>query len=246
MSGARRYMMAGGGATGPSFFGHYTMYREFCAEDPNWTDPGDGNVLTSVRDNGTAAEDLSVTGSATKPTYHDSLIGGQPGFDFAATSSTGSDGGTLHTGIGTIAADFTVVAVGRFDNESWFQHLIDSDGASSEQRCVIGHGAAYTWRGYNQSALSVDVGAADAADHVFVLHVSTDDLRLYVDGTLVGTDSSGTAQPVQGFTIGGDWEQNSELLNGACSYAAMYEGDLTAATGYADWLQEIKDHYGIA
>jgi hypothetical protein len=244
--------MAGGGAAGPTgWFGAFSMYREMWAEDPDWTNPGDGNDLTTTRDNGSAAKDWTAYGDTSGhiPHYVTSLIGGQPGFDFLATSNT--SGGYLlsvNPDAGMTSGIRTTVIVGRIDTQySTYAYLVDSRGVGNTNRSIIGTGAnaASTWGCYANSGLFVDDSSVDSNDHLFVAVFKTNDTRFYMDDTLIGTDSSGTYVMHDNVIIGRNNVAGGGSLNGAISYYAEFDGDLTAESGYSDWIDEIIAHYGI-
>ncbi len=240
-----------GTAPSPGFFGLLDgMLREFWAEDPLWTNPGEGNLVTGWRDNGSIALDLVVVADAgaansDKPIYVGSLIGGKPGVEFRASAP--STGAGLEAGI-LVNAPHSVVVVARIDNlgGGWFPYMVDSTAGG---RAIIGIGAVSAttkWSGYHNVQLFCEAGAWDTANHLFVLVVKANDTRLYIDGTQIASDLSGAADTTTGFIVGsGRLSALGTRLNGAIGYAAQYGGDITADADYAAWNAEIQTYYGI-
>lgn len=229
-------------AAGPSFFGNYSMLREFWAEDPDWSNPGDGNAMTTWRDAGTLDDDLSATtnGGGNAPKYVASGINGKPSISFDATAE--NVGGCLFTAAGRVDPPFSVVVVGLArTTPTAAEYFTDSDDRHTN-RAVVGL-LSSTWRGGNSFAL--DAGTSDTVAHVFTLTVASNDLELFVDGVSVGTDTSGTAVKFNGLTVGANNVQINQFLDGLIPYVAVFDGDIVSQTGYSDWLAEIIDYYGI-
>jgi hypothetical protein len=229
------------------FFAQIAMLREFWAEDPDWTSPGDGNVIASLHDAGSLAQDLAYAamgGSPVQPVYVNSLIGGRPGFDFRATSDL--NGGRLHTTGGSSGTTFSIIVVGRLDELlTSFPYFTDASAVSAGNRAIIGGASGGTWRAYNVATGFVSGGTKDTDVHVFVAVFKNNDIRFYIDGALIGSDTSVTIGSAPGFSLGGNVQGNGSALDGAIGYATMYSGDITAHADYSDWLQRIKDHYSI-
>lgn len=233
-----------------SFFGLIAMAREFWAEDPDWlTKPADGGNMGSWRDNGTiGTAATAATGGGSLPTYHDALVNGKPAVDFSATNNTA--GGYMFVATTSINTPVTVFVVGRVDvinSAINAPYMIDTDQSSSAPYAAIGAlNSGSQWTTYHNAALNLNAGSWDSDLHLFVLVIKTNDYRFYIDGTLIGTDASGTAAAsILGMTLGADRTAGGSKLNGAIAYAGQYEGDLTAHADYSDWSTQIMDHYGI-
>jgi hypothetical protein len=244
-------MMAGGGGGDTGFFGAFSMLREFWAEDPDWTNPGDGGAVDGTptwRDNGTIGEDLTATtrSGGSFPIYRASFVNGHPAIEFISASD--GSGGCLHTGAsaGSPSGTFTKVVVGRIDllTSGRFPYL--TDGRTGTVFAAFGgHSSANTWTIYNTATLNSNNGTWDTDWHIFVGLFKTNDLHLYVDNVDVASDTSGTVSLPTGFTLGADRALTASFLDGAIAYAAEFDGDLTAESGYSDWIDEIMAHYGL-
>lgn len=241
-------MQQGAGGGGSGFFGALTMAREFWAEDPDWTNPGDGISMTTWRDNGTIGADVtsgSKSGGAL-PTYQSSLINSKPGVDFNATAN--AIGGYMTTATGTVATPMSIVVVGRVDviNSSInAPYMVDANHASV-YAAMGALNSGSQWTTYHNAGLNANGGSWDSDPHLFVLVIKTNDFRFYVDGSLTAQDASGTADTVvTGLNMGIDRAGGGSCLNGALSYVAHYAGDITTDGGYADFVSAINTHYSL-
>jgi len=80
----------------------------------------------------------------------------------------------------------------------------------------------------------------DGSWHYVVATQSSDGMKLYVDGALVGTNPQTAAQSYSGYwRIGGDqtWGSTSPYFTGTLDEVAVYNTELTAA--------QVSDHYAI-
>lgn len=229
-------------SSGPTFFDYYSMLREFWPEDPSWSaKPTDGGTITTIRDNGSLAFDLtaSALGGGTQPTYQATgAINSKPCFEFHATSET--VGGRASTVSGTVTTAFSVIVVGKFDTAVTVGEYFTS-GVSGDVP-IVGT-LTNDWRGYHSSTLNVLAGTPDTSPHLFVFKVATNATQLWVDNTSQGTDTAGTIGSGSGFILGS--ANSNQALDGSIAYAAMYSGDITAATGYATWIADIASYYGL-
>lgn len=239
--------------SGPSFFGAYSMYREISPEDPNWTNPGDATNLTTVRDNGTAATDFTAYGDSAgvTPQYvESSAINSKPAFHFRASSN--AVGGHLLSAIpgATPGGLRTVVIVGKIDTPlGTYGYFCDTHPViSTTWRRIVGFGAqaASTFGMYSNGSSFVNAGAVDTSPHVWVAVFENNNHRLYKDGTLAGTDATSSSQPQPNSIIGRSQDAGVGSINGLIAYYAEFDGDLTAEAGYADWVADLMDYYGIA
>ena len=189
-----------GAAAAPTFFGAYSMQREFWAEDPSWTNPGDGNDMVTWRDNGTVGSDLA-TGTAAggnEPIYVDvGNANSKPAVRFTAASST--SGGYMGTASGTAGAGgTTVLVVGNVNDNDYIQYFIDSYLEAGDYLRVGAGPTTYTI--FNKTDLGGTGGTTDTNPHLLVARFATDDAELWVDGASTIVDTLGDYDPPAGFT----------------------------------------------
>ena len=101
------------------------------------------------------------------------------------------------------------------------------------------------WRAYNSSTLNATGGTTDTAAHLFVVRYDTNDCELWVDGTSVASDTSGTYDVPIGIAIGSDRGVTTTAWIGDIPYVAQYDGDLEADGGFSSWANSIANYYGL-
>lgn len=231
-------------AAAPSgFFGGIAnIVREFWAEDPSWTNPGNGGTLTTVRDNGSLGEDLTAgaVGSGSAPTFVTvGAINSKPAFRFVRVSAT--NGGYLTTANGSNTGPVTVVIVGQADAANTFYFTDSRDAAA---RLAVASGAV-NWATRHTASLQVaSATASDTAAHLVVAQFATNDAELWLDNTSLGTDTSGTYSAGNGFVIGANAELANQVFDGDICYVAVINSTADAS-GFSAWLALLASHYGI-
>ena len=232
-----------GAAAAEGFFDTIGMAREFWAEDPSWTNPGDGSDMVTWRDNGSIGSDVTaaIEVGGTLPTFVDSGVNSLPSVNL--NNSSESNGGYLSTTTGTTSsAAFTIVAVANLPSAAWQNRLITSSTSGSFLSLGTRGVSWYTW---HNGELSLETGTTATGDHLFVWRCADNDLELFIDGASIGTDTSGSVGDTTGFIIGCRQDFVEEFWNGPVAYVAQYDGDLTAHADYADYTTAITDYYGI-
>lgn len=232
--------MQQGGGSGSDFFGSISMLREFWAEDPAWTNPGDGNDCTAnIVDNGTLGLNAAPS-SPTEPIYRASGIGGKPAWDFTPSNQCG-----FRVQTGSSGTEFTVFAVAQITTLS-VQNTITDAGATTNNAFTSAN-SSNQWRAYNNTgAIQPIGGTADTDPHLIVVHFKSNDTTFYVDGVSVATDTSGTVAAATGLTIGCNYALSGGGVTGKIAYVGMCSGDLTADGDYSTWLADVLSYYGIS
>lgn len=234
----------------PTFFGSIGMNREFWAEDPSWSNPGDGNSLTTVRDNGALAADLTAAtvGGGTGPTFKAaSSINSKPAFRFNASSQT--VGGYLSTSSGTPSGFHSIVMVARLLSNTWSVHRF-TDTQTGANRSIIEKidSTSDNFRTFFSSTVIClsSNGVANTNAHVHTAKFSTDASTYDVDNVSVATDTSGTVSgTISGWVVGAGQGLNA-CVHGDIAYLAQYDGSITAlGSTYTDWLANIMAYYGL-
>jgi PKD repeat protein len=196
---------------------------------------------------GTTAADASQTG--TTGTYWGSLAQGTDGL-IAGTGNTAvafTEGG--------VGSDLQVSDPRTYSLEAWFTTSTTRGGkligfgnqpsglSSSYDRHVYmqddGRLVFGTWTGHTNTITS-DQPFNDGRPHHVVATQSHDGMKLYVDGTLVGTNPQTAAEGYAGFwRIGGDttWGSSSPYFTGTLDEVAVYSRSLAAST--------IASHYAL-
>ena len=240
---SRRFGAGDGGIDQPAL----TYQATVLADNPSF--------LWPLNDTGSTAADASANGF--NGTYESGTTQGQPG-PFSGTTATGFDGNS-----GLVTAQNQVAGPQQFSVEGWFKTSTNTGGK------LIGFGG-------NQTGLQLQLRPAHLHDErrpAGVRHLEQPDrdhrdaqrlqrrrlalrggdvrrqanMALYVDGQLIGTNTSSSAQGYSGYwRVGGDnlngwnldpWGSNSQgttqphsyYFNGTIADVAVYPGALSAA-----------------
>lgn len=226
------------GAATTDFFDVYTMLHEAWAEDPSWSNPGDGNNITTWRNNGSDAVNFSLsTGGTNPPVFRSSVaaLNSKP-----AIESTNGEKLMEITGASatSISQPNTVVMVVNDTTASGTR--VFWDGESARNLCYSDTTNFNLFAGTIQTAGSSVTGALLL---VGVYNGASSKLRVNGSETTVSA-TIGTAA-MDGFRLLADFNDGTARVDGHISYTAVYDGDLTADGGFSSWEQNIADYYGI-
>ncbi|THG30789.1 PKD domain-containing protein [Naasia lichenicola] len=205
-------------------------------------------------------------GESTGDTVADSSGNGNAGIyeNGVTLGTTGAVTGTANTAASFDGNDDTIASVARFGNptnytlESWFKSDSTSGGkiigfagnqngnSGSHDRDVFlqdnGQVVFGTWTGQENRATSQNGGYNDGAWHYVVATQSSDGMKLYVDGVLVGTNgNTGAENSTNYWRVGGDttWGgASSSYLRGSIDEVAVYPAALSASA--------IASHFNAA
>lgn len=197
------------------------------ASDPGWSNPGDGNVVTTWRDGTGNGRDMTGSGS-TKPTYRASVaaFNNKPAIDFTAASKTLTLTDSLSGGFSfVVICNHTTV-----DGSNRYSFGNFSDG------WMVGALNTSNWRLYNGMDTAV---APNTSAHMFVGYVNSGSSKLLVDATSasgsIGT-SAYTAPAWNPFF--GGWL-------GYAVWGSLIAGDVTANSQWSAFKSWVTATYGI-
>lgn len=222
--------MAAGASGGSGFFGQISMLREFWAEDPDWTNPGDGNDITSWRDNGSYADD--VTAYIVAPKFDTTGVNGLPALNFTGNVRAAvSNSATATTAPFSLVLAINVAATtfGVMSDDRASQNIFTTSGSS--------------WQMFN-GGVTASGGTPTTGDHVIVCRFKANDMEMFVDGASVATSGTGGGTTTTGIVFGAD-RSATNGFNGHIAYAAVYSGDITVDGDYSTWIAELESYYGI-
>ncbi len=210
-------------------------HAAFWAEDPNWTDPGDGNAV-SQWDDGSGNGRHATQGTGTKqPIYRASVaaLNNKPAVEF-----DGSDDALQTSGFGTLSQpnDVVIVALWRGGGTGT---LGLSDGIVSGSR----HFVFVDDVGDNfsiNSGSTIEGSQADTDGHLLIATFDTTDV-LELDGV---TDVSGDAgaQSLTGVTLGARYDAGGVFGDFTIAFYGVKDGLLTQQER-DDLLEWSRDHY---
>lgn len=211
-----------------------TWLHRMWADDPSWTNPGDGNLVDSWR-NASGGGDPAATGSL-RPTFRASV----EAYNKKAAVQF-SNAQALDFNIADIAQPFSVVAVANVGRagiaEKWF-------GKGAGTGNGIGDTSGNTWLANMGS--TIGTGASDSNPHLFRLYANGASSVLAVDGIVDSAGNAGTAACAR-ITIGAgsDGVPNfANFLGGHVAMLGIATGDVTTDTEWANFKQFVRQFYG--
>ena len=233
MTAASKLRMATPAAAGGDpFFDKYVMFHEFWAENPAQSLSGEVTSWTNNGSNGTAATETS----GVCPTYSAAGLGGKPCLDFDGVDnrlwiSKGSTATLTQPGTYVLAMEWTTTATG--DN------LITSNDTSARYLLDNLNG---NWRMYAGSSVSNGAISTSTVYIVVALFDGTSSV-IRINGSETAMNTTGTLSH-DGLVIGAVAGRTADYLDGLVGYAALFDGDLTAEAGFADYENALIAHYG--
>lgn len=206
----------------------------YWADDPDWTNPGDGNPVSSWRDAGTLAEDATQATSVSQPTFRSSVAA------FNDRATVEFDGGDdLTTAIWTPAMSTgEVFLVGRLSTLAADDGFFNGRGGHRWRFGYIGG----VWD-LSQGGTHISGGSPDTAAHAFLLAYEATD-RITVDGTSVTSGAEGT-ETLDQLRIGG-WTavgSASGYMIGDIAFLGIKDGGLSAIEE-SNLLAWARAYYG--
>jgi hypothetical protein len=214
-------------------------HSAFWAEDPGWTNPGDGNPVTTWDDatgNGRSATQATAT---KRPLFRAaaSVLNNQPSLEFDLTD-------WLAQSAFTSVATGTVVIVGAAASAAGGVFPF-CDGITSGNRWLISKRIApsspvgfnlYSGTGF------VGPGTPDQIGHLIVCEFQATD-SFALDGATPSTGNAGT-HAVTGFTLGSSFLGASASLNGHLGFFGFLETGTLTAGQKSNLLAWAQSHYG--
>jgi len=205
------------------------------ADDPNWTNPGNGNPVASWRNGGILGTDF--TESTNKPTFVSSV---------AAINNKaallGSNGGNtkLHAdGFISRSSAHSFVFIGSMPG-SIQSHLMHQHTPGS--RSFYRQGGSHEFTMYAGGNNPVVPGDDDI--HLFVLYWDEGNSVLEVDGVSYGPANPGSGGLCSDITLMAT-SDGSQATDGHLALFMMTHGDIKVDTRYPDFKQWVRDFYGL-
>ncbi len=216
-----------------------TWYAAWWASDPLWSNPGDGNLVSSWRDLSGNARDVTQGNSTYQPTYRASYasLNNQPAVEFGTTQY-------IATGNLTEGTAKTVVAIARTSSVAAARWAVSANDGNTA--LLINRSAGTTKpTAYSGSFLNSTV-TMDTNAHALYAYFNGASSYIAVDATKTTGNSGGSGHlgttPVSlGNPVGG-----SAGINGALAFVGVYLGDIEAAANWAAFKAGITATYGLS
>lgn len=192
-------------------------------DDPLWSPPADGALVSSWRNGGTVGGDLTSSGAA-RPTYRAvaAVSDGQSAIQFAGSHRIGVN-------ITDVPQTHWVVALAAIAGATGTNERIVGTGTNSATG--LGDTAANAWD--LSAGTSVASGTSNASAHCFVAKFAGASSTLHIDGAAVASGNAGAASLLT-FNIGSGTNSTmasfSNYMTGYVHAVLVFDTDPTAQT----------------
>jgi hypothetical protein len=213
-----------------------TALHAVWAGDPSWSNPGDGNAVSSWRNQSGGGDPAQATGGA-QPLYRSSVsqLGNRPAVEF-----DGSDD-CLVFDIADVAQSFKVLAVFRFPSLPGSLRGIVGFGSGAA------HGLSYSttpaWRANAGSA--IEGGTPNTSGHVLQATLNGASSSVTLDGSNVASGGAGS-NSMSWLKLGclGSGATNASFGAVQLAFYGVYAGATSDVT-LAQLATDLKTHYGL-
>lgn len=215
---------------------------ELWAGDPDWSNPGNGNAVSTWPDRSGNANDLTQATGTRQPIFRSSVaaLNWQSAIEFD-TSDDDMASSTF-----SLAQPFSVVVVGNITQLSSFADLLflrSSDAAPYTSYATDG-GTPNRFRIYDSPGdLLAGTETVDADPHFFAAVFNGITSKILLDsqtwsGGNLGSDAA-TQLWLNSNALGGNWG------GGHRAYVGLFDGDITADANWTALLEWINSTYGV-
>lgn len=214
-----------------------TALHAMWAGDTLWSNPGDGNPITSVR-NQSGGGDPTNGGGTQRPTYRASVsqLGNRPGWEF-----DGSDD-RLTFNITDAAQSVKAIGVFRYITATTNTVVFGAGGGTGQAYLISG---TSKWQLSYGTVLN-SAGNADTTGHVVRWTGDGASSQQWLDGTSLASGNAGTtAHQWIKLGHGGATATHSNYANCVIAFFALYDGATTSDGDLATLAADLKTHYGL-
>jgi hypothetical protein len=216
------------------------------ADDPNWTNPGDGNAVAQWDDgSGNARHLTQVTGNR-QPLFRSSvaLLNNRAAVDFDGVNDM-----LQSAAFTNVAQTHSIIWIGKRDGVGGGannERIIDlTNGGPPNTSLFMKANGSTKWGIYAGSAISSSSLDQDtAAGHAIRVKYAGASTALVVDGT-TDTVNPGTGGGTY-FTLGCNPPNDiSAAGNIHTAFAGLYAGDVTADGNWSSFVTWVSSYYGL-
>lgn len=229
--------VTGGGGGGFDPLADITWKAAFWADDPSWTNPGDGNPVTSWRDAGTEGVDPTQATASIKPTFRSSTasLNNRATVEFdAGDNLVSTNWGSSITGISGIFIVFDLDATGTVQ-------LFDGNDSGNRRGMYLDGGSWRLFCGTVQAGGTNDTNAHYADMKVGTTTSNLDDLN--IDGASVISGVNSGTNNMDGIVIGSNYTGGGKI-DGHIAFLGIKDGDW-AGSELSDLRTWAASYYGI-
>lgn len=212
-----------------------TALHAVWASDPSWSNPGDGNAVSSWRNHSDGGDPASS--GSNRPTYRasTSAFNNHPTVQFASASSQ-----YLDFDITNVTQSFKVVIVGSTGSAGAAERFLGIGGNTAR---ALGDGVTNVWT--LNAGTQITGGTSDTNPHVFRATLNGASSQLWVDESSVVASNAG-ANAAARFTIGAGSDNTpafANYLNGHVAFVGIYDG-ATSDASLSTLCDDLQTYYG--
>lgn len=208
------------------------------AGDPAWSNPGEGNAVSSWRE-AITANHFTASGS-TRPVWSATSFSGKEGITFDGSNDALIQGGTFTT----VNQAGTVVLIGQLTATSGGNNLFDGYAGSTGRWVLLKHSTRWALYGGTNIVTNTTV-TRDTSPHLFACYFNGASSNIQIDGTDCALAAT---------TIGTN--SLNQLILGAettpttwcpCRHAfiGVYAGDVRSDAGWSGFKSWVASYYGL-
>lgn len=207
---------AGGGPDAPPAISWHTAAW---ASDPDWTDPGDGNAVSSWRDFSGNGRTFTQATGANQPTFRSSSVNGFPAIDF--NGMRWLDTGAFAANVG-ISVDVFMVAFLPATTDVVF---MDRSGGTNGRAFLGTDGADTDLRMFNGTSVS-SATVSPGANATLYANFNGSASDLLLNGTSIITNQNCGNAGCGGVRLGAD-QSGARSSSVRIAFFGLYAGQLT-------------------
>lgn len=204
------------------------------ADDPAWSNPGDGNAVTTWRNGGSVGGNPTQGTASLRPIFRasEARLNNRAAVDFDGTDDVLSFNVTDRT------QPLSLVCVCVADVATGNRQMFGNNASSVHPVLYQVNGK---WAYYADTPQ--EASAADTDAHVHIGYFNGASSKRLVDGATISTANPGS-NTFQELNIGNSGT-GSRAWDGPIAFAAVYAGDVTAHASYAALVAALTTDYGL-
>jgi hypothetical protein len=211
----------------------------YWADDPDWSNPGDGNSVSSWRSGGSGARAVENGTGANQPIFRSSVLALN---NHAAVDFDGSND-NLYTSTFTLDVPHNLVVVGMIDSVPGERYVVSyvANDNGLFVRSATGTWSMYTLGYINGGAYTIGAGAAlrvRSSDTVL-------DNEIVTNGTSSGLTGNSYSNTNDGLSLGGARANGGFCGDCHIAFVGYYEGDVTADVKWSELVSWVSSYYGL-
>lgn len=230
----------GAGLTSPPAFTN--TVAAFWAGDPAWSNPGNGNAVSSWRDYSGQGRDITQSTPGFRPIYQASVAGlnSQPAVAFDITDD--NLGSSAFTATGTTA--HTLLMVLRLGSTVSGTQVFFAPPSGA---FLSFYGYLGTWTGFTTATSGSPFSASGIAantSYAVRLHIKSGTDKWSVNGTQ-SDNNGGDLVPNALTTVGLGGVGGASGAGASIAYAALIDADATADANWSTFVSWVSTTYGL-